>query len=764
MSPIALRVPLALFALLCALPVLAEQPRLHVRDVIEAPQAAWDSFLSDPAYGKAYDAYEVLGEVGYDLTQVDAAACKERSEALEAAVLQAPVSIALHRARMLCAEALDDDMAAEEAMLATGALARLALAERRDGFWPEPVRVMGPADIYALLASSGLEFRYEYFQHAGPQRHYPLVVAAWDEELGVERHLWFDYVDTANAIVRGDPFSGYPVQRRQLADIFLEAQAARGEVAARDILAIRSFQLAGGTAAAVEMLRSAAEAGGLQSAGAWLLTCARQPGDGCADGLVDALLPQAEEERAAHTALLALAYALGVGVERDPGSAATLLDAVDARWHRNGGTVMLAGLWPTLGGVEPPPAFLLQRMQAAQERGNAVVPAMNAVWKLSREGALQLEPAELRALADPVNNGIGKGYSLLASYHHRRDEAPVANAWMKSAADSGDANAQAAMGNTLYAAATTDAQRRHAMDLVELGAQGGSAFGARRRAYQSMRAQEWPQAEGWLLGAAQAGDLGAMLALSLMYEQAYPGVHGTPQQAIDTYQALDTNADNAEARRRLADMALAGRAMAKDPVRAMGWLRADAEKGDGASAVRLGHAYMAGELGAPDEVEGALWMERAIADGHVAAYVDYGGWYFYRHGNTLDARRRGIELWRKGAEAGAAMARNNLAWALCTAPEPELFDAASGLEAALPLLEDGGRSAWLDTVAACHAAAGDYGRAVELQTGAMSSLMPAEIASDAERDDGYAARLALYRQHRRYLERHRTEADFAGSP
>src|SRR5690606_10077757 len=128
---------------------------------------------------------------------------------------------------------------------------------------------------------------------------------------------------------------------------------------------------------------------------------------------------------------------------------------------------------------------------------------------------------------------------------------------------------------------------------------------------------------------------------------------------------------------------------------------------------------------------------------------------------TLEARRRGIELWRKGVEAGDGMARNNLAWALCTAPEPELFDAAAGLAEAGRLLETAsGMPAWIDTAAACHAAAGDHARAIELQQEAMASLTPAEIEADASREQGFAARLALYRAGKRYVEAHRTEADY----
>lgn len=752
-----IRVAVLLSLLACAWPVSADERPLDIRDVIEAPEAAWETFLSNPIYADAYDAYDVLDQVGYTHAGVDADACRRHEAALAAALRQAPVSIALHRARMLCAEALGDEASAEEAMLATGALSGLALAASREGFWPEPARVMAPTDVYALLASAGLEFRYEYFASIDPQRHYPLVVAAWDGAKNAERHLWFDYIDTANSIVRGDPFSGYPVQRRQLAHGFVESLAKSGDASARDVQAVLAFRLAGANSAAVDRLRPGADAGGLQSASTWLLTCALQPADGCADGLVDALLPYAEQEHAAHTALLGLAYALGVGVERDPESAEALLQVADRRWPQHGGTLMVAAMWPQLAAREPLPGFISRRMQAAQDEGDPMGPAIGAALALAQEGTPQLAPAQLRALADPANNGLGKGYALLMNYHHRRGEPLAAKGWMKSASDAGDANAQAVAASSLHAGASTDGQRREAMELAERAAQGGSAFGARFRAHHSMMAGEWTQAEGWLLGATQAGDVESILALAGVYEQSRPGVHGDPAQAAEIYRSLSDEVDSAEARRRLAEMAIEGRGMDTDLARADAWLRGDAEKGDGASAARLGYALLKGELGARDEADGRRWLERAIEQSYTAAYVAYGAWYFYEGDNTLGTRRRGLELWRQGAEAGESTARNNFAWALCTAPEPELFDASRGREMAMPLLEDENRTSWVDTVAACHAAAGDYDRAVALQQEAID-LLPREAAEAGFDEDGFHARLALYREGKRYVEPHRTRA------
>ncbi|MDH5830423.1 tetratricopeptide repeat protein [Luteimonas sp. M1R5S18] len=757
MKNVTIRAAILVPLLACVWAVSAEDRPLEARDVIAAPDGAWATFLSDPAYANAYDAYGALGEVGYGQAGVDPDACRQHGSALEEAVRQAPVSIALHRARMLCAEAAGDDVSAEEAMLATGALSRLALSGNREGFWPEPARVMGPADVYALLASAGLEYRYEYFASVEPQRYYPLVVAVWDDAKNTERHLWFDYIDTANSIVREDPFSGYPLQRRQLAHGFIESLAGGGDAAALDMQAVFEFRLAGATPAVVDRLRPGADAGGVQSLSTWLLTCSLQPADRCADGLVDALLPHAEQEHAAHTALLALAYALGVGVERDHRSAEALLEAADRRWAPYGATGMLTGMWTQIVSREPLPDFLAQRVRSAQAAGDPLVAAIGAALALSETGTPQLVPEQLRALADPVNNGVGKGYALLMSYHHQRDEHFAANGWMKSASDVGDANAQVAAGAALLAAASTAAQRREARALIERGAQGGSALGARRRAHHSMMAGEWAQAEGWLLGAVQAGDVDSILLLANLYEYARPGVHGDPRQAADAYRSLSQQVDSAEARRRLAEMAIAGRGMDKDLVQADAWLRVDAEKGDGASATRLGYALLTGELGARDEAQGKRWLEQAIGQSYAPAYVAYGGWYFYQSDNTLDSRRRGLELWRQGAEAGESTARNNFAWGLCTAPESELFDPSRGREMAIPLLEDENRTAWMDTVAACHAAAGEYERAVALQEEAIE-VLPAEAAEAGFDEDGFHARLALYRQGKRYVEPHRVQA------
>ena len=751
-----------LFAL--ALPVQATPAQDAAdaeRRVAADPAGAWDDFIANAEYADAYSAYDVLSEIGYSHAAVDAAACKAQREALDAAVVAAPVSIIVHRARMLCAEALGEDARAEAALAALGALSKLALADGHEAFAPRPIRVLGPMDVYALLASSGLAYRYDYFPNLRTERHFPLVVAAWDEESGKERHLAFDYIDVVHAIDRDDSYSGFPVQRQLLAEAFIESQAKAGEAQAIDWQAIDAARRTGDAREKVAKLRAAAEGGGLQSATAWLVVCARTPYPGCGDGLVDALLPQAEKEHAAFTTLLALAHAVGAGIDKDAAAAATLLDTANRRWHDDGAIVFFAWTWGALDAGQAP-EFLQQRMAQAVARGNVVVPLITASWKLygGEEGKPQLTAAETKALADAANNRTGHGYAMLADYHHRREEIPVSDAWSAKAAEAGNAGSQAGTGVAAFGRARNRAQRDEALRMVARGAQGGNGFGMRFMAYQSTRAEQWADAEAWLMDAARRGEIDAMLDLSDIYERERPGIRGEQQQAIDTYRALADEDDNAEARRRLAAMALEGRGIDKDPAQAERWLLQDAEKGDGASAALLAYAYLEGEIGERDKAKGVAWMERAIAAGQTEAYSDYGSWYFYLDGNTLPSRLRGIEIWQKGVEAGARMALNNLAWARCTAPEAEIFDPVKGLAEAEKIMAwDEVPAGVLDTVAACHAAAGDYAKAAELQDAAIAQLTSQEAEADRKRDDNFFSRLALYRAGKRYVEAHRDGRD-----
>ncbi len=94
---------------------------------------------------------------------------------------------------------------------------------------------------------------------------------------------------------------------------------------------------------------------------------------------------------------------------------------------------------------------------------------------------------------------------------------------------------------------------------------------------------------------------------------------------------------------------------------------------------------------------------------------------------------------------------NNLAWLLATNPDPVLRDPEEATRLAAAAAKQGGgrNAAALDTLAAAHAAAGRYDRAVWY---ADRALRLAEARGDAALADAIRARLALYRANQPYRE------------
>ena len=104
------------------------------------------------------------------------------------ALLAKAVSFAVQRAVLLCAEATGDQAAAERATTTIAALARQAFRDADRGAWPRPVRIVAPADAYALLASADDALvvwhhgnMTELLAHL-PIGNAPDVPAVWPEE------------------------------------------------------------------------------------------------------------------------------------------------------------------------------------------------------------------------------------------------------------------------------------------------------------------------------------------------------------------------------------------------------------------------------------------------------------------------------------------------------------------------------------------------------------------------------------------------------
>jgi len=716
-------------------------------DVVADPASAWSRFLAHAEDAAVHRAYLVIEQVDYDGDAVDPAACGEHAQSLRDAVIAAPVSIALHRVAMMCAEAVGDDEAAERSLQSLSSLSRFALSPGTDPVWSPPIRVLRPEDIYALLRARGLQPIYEYYLELRPHRHFPIVVASWDDEAKVERHLAFDFIDAWYTIDRKADFHGFPQLRNLLAEAWVNGQAERKVTVAVDLKALAAAAQSPTPETKLASLRPGAEAGGVQSLKAWMLVCFASPSASCADGLVDALLPLAEQRHAMAMTYLALAYAEGIGIGQDPAAAEALLKAANQRWPN--ATIEYVTMLSFRNGGALPDSWKGRLAEMAE--GNRSAFALPIFQAMAAQGRPEFSRERIDRLSQPAFNADGTGYRLLANYHARREEPEAAAEWTKRAALAGNAQSQADYGFALLGShGRTASDRETADEMLEAAAHGGDARAMRYMSLLAGRAGKWREAEIWLYPAVLAGDLDAALDLAGIGEWQLPGATATREQAIEIYRELADN-DTAEARRRLARMAIDGRGLPKDPKQAEAWLLKDAERGDQISAVLLGGGHLRGEFGEANESQGAKWMEQALAAGEKSAFADYGSWFYY-YKDTAEARARAVELWRKGDEAGAEVATNNLAWAWCTSRHAEVLDPKRGFDLARKLAADPDQSAgFLDTVAACHAAVGDFKSAVDTQLDAIARLPKRE---DGAPDDqsGFADRLALYRAGKAYIE------------
>jgi TPR repeat protein len=722
-------------------------------EIVADPERVWARFLAEADLGKAYAHYDVLDAVGYTYATVDADRCREQDKTLREAVRALPVSIAIHRAAMLCADATGDAAVAESEATALAVLSRHALTSRGDAAWHRPVPVLSPRDIYALIALLGYEFRYEYYKSLHPRRYLPMVVAAWDPEARVERHIAFDFIDPTYHISRDDTYSGYPFQRHVLADAFVQMQSKGGEAVAVDMLAMQAAFTAASVDEGLGHLREGAAQGGIASLSNWMLRCVSDKTPHCEDGLIDALLPLAEKEYAAPMALLALAYAEGIGVKRDARSAETLLEAADKRWHARGASVMFAAMSNLIHPGDRND-FVTRRLGMAAEAGNAEAELMLVVAKLLPDGERALTAQEISVLERPSSNDVGLGYSVLAEHYGKRGMTEQMNAASRKAADHGYATAQ----RERALMAIREGGGKVARDVwwadMAAAAHGGDAYAMRYLSNEAANAKDWKGAAGWLLAAAASGDLLSLYAIADLYQTGEPGLPAGLDTAVKTYEALasDQGENGAQARRRLAALAMQGRGMKRNPKRAIEWLQVDAARGDAESQLQLATIHLRRDFEGADIAEGRRWIERAIAGGSSFAKSVYGQWLASRAGSTREDRARGLALLREAAAGDDPVARNNFAWALCVSAADDVRDPAAGLRIAKvmetdPALEPGD----VDTVAACYAANGDFAAAVRLQQRAIDGL-PRDDKGKPQGGQGIFDRLDLYRAGKTYLD------------
>lgn len=728
------------------------------------PAQAWTRFLTHAELGDAYARLDVMETVGYTLATVDADACRAHGDALRDAVRRVPISIALHRTALLCAEALGDERDAERETAALAALSTLALTDAGEGPFRKPIRVFSPSDVYALVATLGYEFRYDYYRLVRPERTMPLVVAAWDPDAQVEHHLAFDFIEATWAVDRDDEHAGFPIMRNELLDAFVKAERAGDEVLGEDIAAMQAAQEVVTAAARLDALRDAAQRGGIASLRESLALCIQARVPGCGEPLVDALLPLAERRQAMPMVMLALAHAEGAGVAKDTQAAQALLDAADRRWYRRGASVAYA-LLQTRAGGRADDAFVAERLRLAEAAGNRDAAVLRVVRQRIAQPRSSIAPADLALLSRPAANGAGLGYGILYAYQVQNGDAVAQWAALRQAAQAGNPEVQRELAYALrrevrdgrHGAQKEADMTAEAQAWLEAAAQGGDAPAMRTLFHAAWQRGEWRTATNWLLAAVAAGDADAMYDLAAAYESGRPGLKGDLATAVNLYESMATmpGAPGAPARRRLAQLSIAGRGVKRKPERAVALLRDDADRGDVDAQALLGALLLEGADGVPaDPAAGTRWMERAIAAGANRARVAYAQWLHSGAGSTAERRRRALGLLREADPKGddADDARNSEAWILCVSAHDDTYDPAAGWAVAQRMLASSSlQPGELDTIAACQAANGDVAGAAQRQQQAIDAL-PKDAQGRPDGGRGMFDRLALYRAGKAYRE------------
>lgn len=721
--------------------------------VVADPAGVWERFLAHATLNEAYERFALMEAVGYSVSAVDADACRERAADLRAAVDAVPVSIAMHRVAMMCAEATGDRGGADREAAALAALAKHALSADAGGLWSRPIQVLSPRDVYALLALLGYELRYEYYRGVRPRRYLPMTVAAWDADAGVERHLVFDFIDVTHTIDRTDPYSEYPFQRHLLANVFAEAQKNGGESVGIDFIAMRDALAEPDIDARLRHLREGAAAGGISSLVNWMVFCSQRRTPECTDGLIDALLPLAEREHAAPMALLALAHAEGIAVARDAKAAEALLDAADRRWHQRGASVYYAGIENQVR-KDGNSDFAVRRLQRAIDAGNDDAGMLMLLVRAARDDKTKLRAKDLEMLARPSNNLHGFGLAVIAAHHRDRGREAEAQVAMRRAAEAGHAESQRTIASQRKDGGAPESEW---LPWMTAAAHGGDFDAARFLSWRAGEAGEWKRAAGWLMAGVAEDNLEAIYALADLHEGEHPELEGGLDKAIGMYEALAAlpGDDGNEARRRLAELASDGRGMKRSFARAKRLLQADAERGDAESQALLG-AIQLEQDDAAEWAEGERWLQKAVDAGNNWARISYARWLHDRDDGTPAHRVRARAMLREAdPEAdGYDVTRNNLAWMLCVSRHDDTRDPAAGLALARDMerAQDEALSPGdTDTVAACLAANGDYAGAARLQQKAIDAL-PKGADGAPQGNKGMFDRLALYRAGKAFIE------------
>lgn len=713
----------------------------------------WTRFLGASDLEKAGAAMLVTNELFDAQGNLDPAACKAQAQAVRDALAEIPVSTGLWLYGGRCAELSGDTVLAAQSEDVIAALLEYAMKERKFARFARPIRVLGENDVYAILDLTGEKVLFQFYEVPVTGRYMRLMVTLYDEEEKRESTLYFDFLDTFVQLARDQSEFAYPEGRRLFAQSLLESMkgSAPADVAREVWSALRMPEAA---ARASQLTELGKKDGDYKL---WVgLMCTMIEPLGCAAPGVDMLLPYAEARYGDAYVALAVAYAEGRGVDRDESAARDMLRAANEELGSPRAELGLQVMLRTLTGETRLHPLVADVLRAAAEAGD---PLASLIVALAQGDWDKGVPAEALPLLERASRaGIANATGLIGRHHFESGSTDEGIRLLEQAAADGDSAAASVAGIAFALGDKVERDTERALRLLNMAAQDGDKPAMRMLGaeYQRMGGVDNQlRSDRWLSNATLLGDLTAAHQLAKFLSSEPEGARDPRKRALQLFNALIEEHDSVTARVDLAVWYLTAKNEVRAPEKAEPLLRVAADRGNQEARTLYVVYALQGRLPGADLKQSRNWLEDGLTGSDATTAVGYASALMYALPEFRDVPRALATLTRWWEKDHNPRALNELAWARCTSPAADIFSAeeSARLGPALAALDDTkDYPAWLDTVAACHAAAGDFADAVDVQKGALATIEKV-LGVDHPMAHGMRKRLTSYEAGERISEK-----------